>query len=208
MDNLLAEQDAALLSCALTVLGEPREAPFMILITGLPGSGKSYLARCLAEILPAVILQSDALRKTLFNKPAYSAAESNRLFKAMRCLARGILGKGIPVIIDATNITERSRRYFYSIADTRGIKSVIVHTHAPEELVKNRLVIRRPIPDEMSDAGWEVYQRMLAKSEKIKRGHFEVDTSKNIAPAIAKIVQEVNNPAKMTSLRKGAKQWK
>ena len=197
------EKDVARLSTALSVLPEPSDEPFMVLVSGLPGSGKSYLARRLAEKTPATILQSDALRKALVGKPRYTPAESGRLFQAMRRLTGELLARRIPVIIDATNITEKERRYFYGAADRLGVKTVTVRTHAPPELVKSRLIERRHDPDENSEADWGVHQRMLHRVERIKRHYIDVDTSDNVDSAIMRIVQEITNPAKIASLLKG-----
>jgi hypothetical protein len=40
-----------------------------------------------------------------------------------------------------------------------------------------------------SEAGWEVYNKMKPRREKISRNHFVVDTSQDITPVIVKIVR-------------------
>lgn len=45
---------------------EPVMKPSLVVVTGLPGTGKSYFCRQLAQKLETVILESDALRKSLF----------------------------------------------------------------------------------------------------------------------------------------------
>jgi predicted kinase len=41
-----------------------------------------------------------------------------------------------------------------------------------------------------SDADWTVYQEMKQMVEKIRRNHYAVDTSRDITPALDKIVRE------------------
>src|SRR3972149_825639 len=106
--DLLATQVEELKQ-ALAPLPEPMAKPVLVVISGLPGTGKSYFSRKLAERLPCVILESDALRKRLFSSPDYSAAESQYLFSACHRLIEELLKSGISVVLDATNLVEGHR---------------------------------------------------------------------------------------------------
>jgi predicted kinase len=175
-------------------LGKPPELvakPVLVIISGLPGTGKSYFCNRLAERMPSVILESDALRKALFPKPNYSQTESTRLFKAIRLLVERLLRRGLSIILDATNLSERYREYFYSIAERLDVKLVVVSVEAPPLLVKERLEARLGNPQEKSDASWEVYQKMSRSVEKITRKYYAVDTSRDITPVLEKIMREV-----------------
>ena len=175
-------------------LPEPMVKPPFVVVSGLPGSGKSHFCHRLAERLPFPILESDALRKVLFPTPTYSLGESNRLFEACHSLIDGLLRRGIPLIFDATNLIERYREHLYHIADQAGAKLIIVRVEAPTEVVRQRLERRakRVDPEDRSEADWKVYQRMKSSAQRIRRNHFAVDTSRDITPVIDKIVREVN----------------
>ena len=43
-----------------------------------------------------------------------------------------------------------------------------------------------------SDADWAVYQRLRPSQEPIRRNHLVIDTSKDVQPAVEKVVREVN----------------
>jgi predicted kinase len=167
--------------------------PTIILVSGLPGTGKSYFCRRLAERLPFVIVESDALRKQLFPAPTYSATESAALFRAIHSLIEDLLKKGMSVILDATNLEEKHRERVYRIAESVHARLVPVQVEAPPELVRQRLKSRAKKADNNSDADWTVYQKMKPTAEKINRRHFTVDTSRDISPAIDKIIREVKH---------------
>lgn len=172
-------------------LPQPQVEPPLIVVSGLPGTGKSFFCRKLAESLSFLILSSDALRKVLFPSPGYEDSENKRLFAACHALAEEFLCKGIPVIFDATNLVERHREYLYRIAKRAKAKLILVSVEAPTELVRQRLLAREKgiaLQDD-SQAGWEVYTKMKRRREEISRNHFVVDTAQDITGVIDKIVR-------------------
>jgi len=186
--------DAKRLSESLRQLPDPLVKPAFIVVSGLPGTGKSYFCSKLAERLPFVILESDALRKTLFPSPIYSVPESSRLFQAIHHLIEKLLKRGIPLILDATNLSERYRERLYNIADRLNAKLILVRVEAPPEVIYQRLKARSEEinSESSSDADWAVFQKMKPTVQKISRNHFAVDTSRDITPVLDKIVREVN----------------
>jgi len=192
VENTQVISDVERLTESLGQLPEPMVEPTFIVVSGLPGTGKSYFCSQLAERLPFIILESDTLRKALFPSPSYSLQESSRLFRAVYLLIRKLLERGMPVILDATNLSERHRERLYSIADRLGVKLILVRVEAPPQVVHERLKTRMENSEGRSDADWEVYQRMKPTVQKIRRNHYAVDTSKDITPVLEKIVREVN----------------
>ncbi len=183
--------DVERLAESLGQLPEPVVKPAFIAVSGLPGTGKSYFCGKLAERLPFVILESDALRKVLFSSPSYSSEESSHLFRAVHLLIEKLLKRGVPLILDATNLSEPHREYLYSIADHLDVKLTLVRVEAPPQVVRERLESRLENPKGKSDANWAIYQRMKFATQKISRKHYVVDTSRDITPVLGKIVKEV-----------------
>jgi predicted kinase len=183
--------DVQKLKQGLGELPEPVANPVFVIVSGLPGTGKSHFSRKLAEQLPSVILESDTLRKRLYPSPTYSAQESHRLFNACHRLIEELLDSGITVILDATNLVEQHREHLYRISQRLKVKQIIVRVEAPREVVLQRLQSRSRGIDrgDNSDADSGVYQRMRAGAERIRRNHFVVDTSRDITPVVDKIVR-------------------
>ena len=78
-----------------------------IWITGLPGSGKSVLARATAAELRAggdavVVLELDEIRKIVTPSPTYTDTERDVVYHALVYMAAALTESGTPVIIDAT----------------------------------------------------------------------------------------------------------
>jgi predicted kinase len=185
------DEDVEKLRGSLNGLPQPQVEPPLIVVSGLPGAGKSFFCRKLADKLPFLILASDALRKVLFPTPQYNEQENKRLFSTCHVLIEELLRKGIPVIFDATNLLEHHREYLYHAAERAGTKLILVWVEAPPEVVRQRLLAREKaaIPEYHSEAGWEVYNKMKPHRQKISRNHLVVDTSQDITGAVDKIVR-------------------
>ncbi|HET7873968.1 MAG TPA: adenylyl-sulfate kinase [Methylomirabilota bacterium] len=78
-----------------------------IWITGLPGSGKSVLARGAAAELnalgePVRVLELDEIRQAITPRPQYTAVEREVVYRALVLMAAFLAEVGTAVIIDAT----------------------------------------------------------------------------------------------------------
>ena len=188
------DEDMSKLKKSLGTLPETMASPRFVVVSGLPGTGKTTFCKKLTEKYPLCILESDALRKILFPEPNYSQTESARLFAAAHELLEWLLKRGISICFDATNLSERSREYLYRISGKAGARLVLVSVEAPPEVAYQRLQARktRAVIDDKSDADWEIYTQMKPKAQKILRNHFVVDTSRDITPVINKIVHALN----------------
>jgi protein-L-isoaspartate(D-aspartate) O-methyltransferase len=76
-------------------------------ITGLPGSGKSAIARAAAAELRArgeevMVLELDQIRRDITPQPTYSDAEREAVYRALVDIAAALVDAGVAVIIDAT----------------------------------------------------------------------------------------------------------
>ncbi len=186
-------QAMAAVEARLSNTEETTARPVLVMMSGLPGTGKTYLARRLAEKLPFVILETDCVRKALFSEPTYSAEESGRVFQVCHALIDKLLKRGVRIIFDATNLIEFQRAYVYRIVDRVEAKLVIVRTVAPEEVVQARMHRRKTqrSPTDISDADWRIYKRMAEREQPISRPYMVIDTSADLETAVRKIIRAV-----------------
>src|SRR5574340_931692 len=92
---------------------ETTATPLLILVTGLPGTGKSFLARKIVAHVPAVIVEGDQVRKILFPHPTYAGEESAWVHRVAHTVIERLLKASYRVIYDATNLVEWHRRQAY-----------------------------------------------------------------------------------------------
>lgn len=80
----------------------------LIVLVGLPASGKSTLAEELSVKYNATILSSDAIREEILGD-VNNQSENTNVFEVMNNRAKVLLSKGGNVIYDATNINRKRR---------------------------------------------------------------------------------------------------
>jgi predicted kinase len=203
MERSQRDADVARLFRAIQpLLTAPVEQPVLIVLSGLPASGKSTLARRLAELLPAVDLETDFLRRQLVGRPAYTAEENERLFTACHALIERLLRERRRVIFDATNLFERYRERLSRIAEEAGARLILVWVEAPPEVAQERLLAReqgRPEAAGYSEAGLAVYERMSRYAQPPRRPHFVVDSSRDDSQVIEQIVREATRPPEVVA---------
>ncbi|MDX1687585.1 MAG: adenylyl-sulfate kinase [Candidatus Promineifilaceae bacterium] len=114
-------------------------AGFALWFTGLPSSGKSTLARTVAEGLveegtAVQLLDSDEMRRVLTPEPTYSAAERDWFYDVVVYVARLLVENGVNVIIAATG----PRRRYREAARARLARFAEVYVDCPPAVCRER----------------------------------------------------------------------
>ena len=163
----------------------------IIIICGLPGSGKTYIANKLSSFFDTfVILSSDKIRKELFKVPSYSRFERSLVYDVMILIAKYLHSEHISCVIDGTFNRNKSRN---EVREKLGLKLnefCIIECTCPENLIMSRLLARNS--DDLSDADISIYWKMKKIYEKVKTNHISIDTSKPIDLNMDRIVKYIN----------------
>lgn len=157
---------------ALRELAPPAERPCLVLVIGLPGTGKSTLARALADEGFAWV-RSDAVRKQLAAGAApgegiYTAAWTERTYAACLEQARARVLAGERVVVDANFKADAQRRPFVALARALGVPARIFVCTADDAAVRERLTHRS---GDVSDADVGVYLRAREEWQPLAPAH-------------------------------------
>jgi predicted kinase len=108
------------------------------IITGLPGSGKSYFAGYLSKLTGAEYIGSDKIRFQIIKTPCYSDREKQQVYDAILQLTLRHARAGTNVVLDASFYSKDLRRMFsQALAGTQRI--VWIEVVAEERLIRERL---------------------------------------------------------------------
>jgi len=179
--------------------------PCLIVMSGLPGTGKSHVAGRLARPLEAEVLRSDVIRKRLAGVPptqrapaegsenVYTEDATRRTYREMERRARTALRDGRHVIIDATMPSRAMRRPFLAIGEESGAPVVVVETTAPDDVVRERMRAREDDRREVSDADWDVYlkaKERFERPEEAKR-RVVVGADDDVDRAVGRVIESL-----------------
>jgi aminoglycoside phosphotransferase family enzyme/predicted kinase len=156
---------------------EQPPARTLVVMSGLSGSGKSYVGAAVASRLGAAFLRSDTTRQRIFSVPGegrhaeaygsgiYTEESRARVYEALHQRAAQQLRLGLPVVLDATYSRVADRAAAMRIAGETATPALVLHVAADEETVRGRMVQRAEEPAGASDARWETY---LAQRERFE----------------------------------------
>ena len=169
----------------------PQPPTSLVILCGLPGTGKSYFAQSLAAQAPFVWVNSDRTRKLLVGAPRYTRGEHRRVFAVMHAVMRDLLESGRSVVFDATNLNEEVRRPVYVLAEEVGVEPLLVRFTAEPALVRRRLFDRATgVGDPaQSDADWRIYTRMAVADQAVPRPHLLVAKPEDATPVLEEVLR-------------------
>lgn len=143
--------------------------PRLILMHGFTGAGKSTLARILAGVLPAEVIDSDSTRKRLagvsptdrdrsaFGEGIYSTGMTEKVYRELLDRAEGLLAHGRTVVLDATYTRRADRQQAADLARRFNARYAIVQCQVTDDVARSRLLNRADDPASVSDGRWEIY---------------------------------------------------
>jgi predicted kinase len=155
----------------------------IVIVFGLPGSGKSYFASRLAKMIHADHVNSDQLRMQMFKSRTYSKKEKSTVYQVMLEKMKEAVNGNRNIVLDATFHTGESRKSF--LQETKGGISFI-EVKADENLTRERLNRERPY----SEADYEIYKLIQQEWEQLDKPHLLLEsTDENIDYMLQKAVE-------------------
>ena len=152
----------------------------LLVVFGLPGTGKTTFARALAASLGLSHFNTDIIRAELGRKQQYGMSDKSFIYARMLERAQGELQKGRGVILDGTFHREIFRKPFTELAGELGIPVKWIQVTAGEDVVRKRVSVARPY----SEADFDVFQKIRSEFEPLKGEVFRVSSDTEDLPGM------------------------
>jgi uncharacterized protein len=149
----------------------------LVLVGGLPGTGKSTLASALSEHAGWALLRSDEVRKDVTATPhvahprhaigegIYSDEITHHTYAVLLDRARTLLGYGESVILDASWVRDEDRRVAASVASVAAADLIALQCELDADIAAERMRRRRAEGTDPSDADADVARAMATSAD-------------------------------------------
>jgi predicted kinase len=140
------------------------DVPLLVVVTGMPSSGKTTIAESLAERLRLPLIAKDDLKESLFESlgagdVAWSSRLGNAAYNLIFELASRILAAHVSMIVEANFFVDQATR-FTSLPRHRLVQ---IHCDAPLEVLLDRYAARERHPGHHDD---EKIDQLAARYER------------------------------------------
>lgn len=179
-----------------------RGAVRLVLVGGLPGTGKTTLASAVADEHGYVVMSSDRVRKELaglspeqpapaaYGEDLYDAGATSATYATLLDRARRLLARGESVVLDASWTDADQRAAARALARDAHAELVEVRCYAPAAVASTRLRTRAP---GASDADDQVADTMAAREDSWPSATV-VPTTGPLRDAVAGVTTLLNSP--------------
>ncbi|ESP88793.1 AAA family ATPase [Candidatus Halobonum tyrrellensis] len=146
----------------------------LVVVCGLPGTGKTTVATEVAERVGGRLLRTDVVRKELVSDPAYTDAETERVYRELLDRAGRTLAGGGSAVVDGTFRTADLRGRARETAAAAGADFRLVKVECEEAVVRERIAARE---DDESDADFAVHRLLREEFDPVADAGLVVDNS-------------------------------
>jgi aminoglycoside phosphotransferase family enzyme/predicted kinase len=183
--------------------------PMLWVVCGMVASGKSTIARALADSLCISVLRSDVVRQRLFETTSlksgvvdfgegvYSPEATSMTYGQLLLQAQAQIDQGRSVVLDATFSRKNQRREILRLADEMRAAVVFVECTCSEATARKRLQARAHTHS-VSDARIDHLNKLKAAFETLddlsEECHVRVDTEENIEDNLRTALAFISTP--------------
>ena len=165
----------------------------VVMFLGVPGSGKSYFARNLADKLHAVRINGDSMRLAMFGSleeidRIYHSEDRRKLneyvFNGLDYVAEQILMRGNDVVYDAHQNKRMDRKTVEQIADRHNAVPLVVRINTSHETALERTQSREIALDQRKmtlERALDAIDRHQANTDDPKEDEIVIDIDGEIA---------------------------
>ena len=152
----------------------------LVVVSGLPGSGKSTVAEGLAKKLAFPIFSVDPIESAIIKSGIKRSFETGlAAYLVAQSLAGEQLNRGLSVIIDAVSPVREAREMWHNLSVKHQAKLIVVECVLEENLHKKRIESRIRNIHGIPEVTWEDVEKRRKEYLAWDEKHLVLDTANN-----------------------------
>ncbi len=168
----------------------------LIVFRGLPGTGKSHLARAVIARLPSLlVLSRDTLRMTMIAHPTFDDDEKALVDDLILSMAGFLIDRGRDVVIDGMALSSAAQvEQFAAAAESRGAGARVIECVCSEKTALARITAdigTHPA----GDRGAPLYYSVKARFQPLGRPSLVIDTEADLDANVDRVLSYVDRKA-------------
>ncbi len=168
----------------------------LVVMMGLPGTGKSAIAEAIARAMGAPVFSVDPIEATLIRAGITREQRSGyAAYDLALMLARSQLELGQSAVVDAANYIEIARAWWRELASEFGVRRVLIECVCSDaELHRRRIETRqRDIPGFIYEPSWEDIEELRTEYEPCHEDRLILDSVQPLAENARKALEYVGS---------------
>ena len=155
----------------------------LVFVIGLPGCGKTTIARRFAKFLGYPLITTEVVRVHLLSiekeqaDTDFSPDELRQTYNVMNLVAESLLAGGGGVVVDGVFRTREQRQCIFDIAEKFGASMLCLEVTCEEDVLIERIRARKAAGT-ASPAGEETYYKIAAEFEPTDERFIRVDNTR------------------------------
>ena len=169
----------------------------LIVMRGYPGTGKSTIARAIANALHAPLIDRDILRQKAVDIFGDLPLVGRFSYELMFALTEEQLRLGLSVVVDTPLTYHTTYEQSKALAQSFHMPMLVVHCQCPPQVQKRRLEGRKGKVSEFQITSWEEWMQWKPRFENYEDEGCVIDTSNPLDDSLAKVmctIHELHNP--------------
>lgn len=167
----------------------------LLIVCGLPGTGKTTIAKRIAKELRAGYLSTDRIRKKLIKQRKYSENEKTVVYREMFDIAEQRLKNKKSLVLDGTFYKDEFREKARAIAKKYRTRYFMIECVLNENELERRIK-KRNKKESVSEADFLVYLRVKKQFQPIKEKHLVIECGEVMSKRIRKVIEWLEMPQK------------
>ena len=168
----------------------------LVVMMGLPGTGKSAIAEAIARAMGAPVFSVDPIEATLIRAGITREQRSGyAAYDLALMLARSQLELGQSAVVDAANYIEIARAWWRELASEFGVRRVLIECVCSDaELHRRRIETRqRDIPGFIYEPSWEDIEELRTEYQPCHQDPLILDYEQPLAENARKALEYVGS---------------